>query len=623
MAGLAALAAGLGAAVTKTRQAASESPITNRFSRSAKVWRLSARNSARFAVSKVRGVGSPAERRAELDAQFAIRTAEDVAKELGEMKGVLMKAGQLVSFIFETLPEEAQAALATLQADAAPMAPTLAAGVVEAELGEPPERVFLDWGDLPVAAASIGQVHRAVTHDGRDVAVKVQYPGVHEAIESDLDAAEVMYGMFSAMMLKGLDVKGLVDELRDRMREELDYRLEAAQRRRSSQRCSPGTRGCASPSSCPNCRPPTCSRPSGSTACRSTSSGAWRAADTKQRAAEVIWRFAQRAVNRHGAFNGDPHPGNYKFHHDGSVTFLDFGLVKRWSPGEWDSLQPTLDAIIVHRDPERLVAAMEHAGFLRSGHGLDAAHVFDYVSSPYVPYLTDEFTFTRQWMIDTIGKIFDVQGPHADVIDAAQHAAELRHPRPRRVGRQRDPRQARRAWSVPGDAARVRRRRRARHRSRCGRSCVAPRHTPVTDPPDATRDHLGIVELAAVCARMRSHNLEWFARLAEWVTDTDDPALQRLFAEASHRHAWHAQLWAARTPHIPAGRASAVAPHTLSGQVSTPDRALGYRAALDELRAETEAIATRADTELDPSTHRTAALVTADLAALCKRLPPR
>ena len=143
------------------------------------------------------------------------------------MKGVLMKAGQLVSFIFEALPEDAQAALATLQADAAPMAPSLAAGVVTSELGNPPERVFLDWTDLPVAAASIGQVHRAITAGGLDVAVKVQYPGVGEAIESDLDAAEMMYAMFSAMMLKGLDAKAFVDELRARMREELDYELEA------------------------------------------------------------------------------------------------------------------------------------------------------------------------------------------------------------------------------------------------------------------------------------------------------------------------------------------------------------------------------------------------------------
>jgi predicted unusual protein kinase regulating ubiquinone biosynthesis (AarF/ABC1/UbiB family) len=416
-ASLVALAAALAAATVRARQAAAESPLTSRFSRTARVWKLSARNSARFAVTKVRGVGSPAERRAELDEQFAIRTAEDVAKQLGEMKGVLMKAGQLVSFIFETLPDEAQAALATLQADAEPMAPSLAAGVVEAELGAPPEQAFLDWTDLPVAAASIGQVHRAVTPDGIEVAVKVQYPGVNEAIESDLDAAEVMYAMFSAMMLKGLDAKGLVDELRARMREELDYDIEARNVAEFEQLFAghPWVR-------VPRLVPEFSTRRLLTTEwVEGISFDEFRrtaSPDTKQRAGEVIWRFAQHAVLRHGAFNGDPHPGNYKFHHDGSVTFLDYGLVKRWSPGEWETLQPTLEAIVVHRDPHRLVRAMEDSDFLRAGHGLDAELVYDYVSSPYEPYLTDEFTFSRQWMIDTIGKMFDVQGPHQPVIEA-------------------------------------------------------------------------------------------------------------------------------------------------------------------------------------------------------------
>jgi predicted unusual protein kinase regulating ubiquinone biosynthesis (AarF/ABC1/UbiB family) len=410
---LAALAVSVAAVTAKIRTAP---PVSGRLARSARVWRLSARNSARFALSKARGVGSPAERRAELDAQFAVRTAADVAKELGEMKGVLMKAGQMISFIFESLPDEAQAALATLQADAAPMAPSLAAGVITDSLGAPPEQIFLDWTDIPAAAASIGQVHRAVTTDGRTVAVKVQYPGVHEAIESDLDAAEVMYGMFSTLMLKGLDAKGLVDELRDRMREELDYCLEARNAIEFGELFAghPWVR-------IPHVVPELSTEKVLTTEwvdgmsfdeLRTTASRA-----TKQRAGEVIWRFAQHAVIRQGAFNGDPHPGNYKFHHDGSVTFLDYGLVKRWSPGEWESLQPTLDAVIVHRDPEMLVRAMELSGFLRPRHHLDPAHVYDYVSSPYVPYLTEEFTFTRQWMVDTIAKIFDVQGPHADVIE--------------------------------------------------------------------------------------------------------------------------------------------------------------------------------------------------------------
>src|SRR6188472_3146344 len=110
--------------------------------RSRRMWSMTARNGTRFAANRVRRVITPAERRAELDAQFAIRTAEDVARELGEMKGVLMKVGQLVSFIAEGLPDEAQQALAALQADAAPMAPSLAAAVIETELGAAPERIF-------------------------------------------------------------------------------------------------------------------------------------------------------------------------------------------------------------------------------------------------------------------------------------------------------------------------------------------------------------------------------------------------------------------------------------------------------------------------------------------------
>lgn len=416
VASLAALATALGAAVAKAK-GTPRPPVASRLGRTARVWKLSARNGTRFAVSKVRGIGSPEERRAELDEQFAIRTAEDVAKELGEMKGVLMKAGQLISFIFEALPDDAQAALATLQADAAPMSPTLAAGVVQTELGGPPERVFLDWTDLPVAAASIGQVHRAVTHDGRDVAVKVQYPGVHEAIETDLDAAEAMYAMFSAMMLKGLDAKGLVDELRSRMREELDYRIEARNVAEFTERFA-GHPWVRIPALVPELSTEKLLVTEWVDGLTFDQFRATASADTRQRAAEVIWRFAQHAIVRNRVFNGDPHPGNYKFHHDGSVTFLDFGLVKRWSPGEWESLVPTLDALIVRRDPEELVAAMESSGFLRSGHGLDPRLVFDYVSSPYVPYLTDEFTFTREWMRDTLAVIFDVQGPHQRVIEA-------------------------------------------------------------------------------------------------------------------------------------------------------------------------------------------------------------
>jgi len=199
----------------------------NRLDRQARVWRLSARRVVHWSVVKVRGRRATEADRARLEEGFAIRSAQDVAEVLGGMKGAIMKAGQMVSFIADGLPPEAQAALATLQADVPPMAPSLAEGVIRSELGADPHKLFLDWDPVPKAAASIGQVHRAVMPDGRIVAVKVQYPGVDKAIRSDLDNAELLYGMFASFALKNMDVRAMVDELRARMSDELDYRLEA------------------------------------------------------------------------------------------------------------------------------------------------------------------------------------------------------------------------------------------------------------------------------------------------------------------------------------------------------------------------------------------------------------
>src|SRR3954462_11689215 len=336
-----------------------------RLQRTVRVWRLTARNGVRYTVHRVRRRLAGGERRADMDDSFAIRTSEDVARELGQMKGALMKFGQLLSFIVEALPEEAQNALATLQSDAKPMSPALVQQVIVEELGRAPEQIFLDWQRLPVAAASVGQVHRAVTRDGRDVAVKVQYPGVAEAIDSDLDNVEAFYRLGTAFVLKGLDANGLVDEPRSRMREELDYELEARNQ----------TDFCEHFGGHPFVSIPPVD-PATSTGRVLTSAWVegmpWAAFEwvadepARQRAGESIWRFAQHAVHRLGAFNGDPHPGNYKFTAHGDVTFLDFGLVKRWTPGEWQQLAPSLDAIIVHRDPQRVVAEMEYIGFLRS-----------------------------------------------------------------------------------------------------------------------------------------------------------------------------------------------------------------------------------------------------------------
>ena len=385
-----------------------------RIRRTTRVWRLTARRSAHWAVVKVRGARATEEERARLEQQFAIRSAEDVARELGNMKGAIMKAGQMISFIADGLPPEAQAALATLQADVPPMAPSLAEQVIREELGDEPDRLFLDWNPIPTAAASIGQVHRAVMRDGREVAVKVQYPGVDRAIRSDLDNAEMLNAMVSAFAMRNLDVKALVDELRERMADELDYEHEA---RCQSEICSlfAGHPFIHVPAVVPEL------------SSRRVLTSEWvegmkwddflehASPEIRQRAGEVLFRFAQGSIHRNGVFNGDPHPGNYRFHKDGSVTFLDFGLVKRWSPGELEQLSPVLDALL-QRDEVGTVDAMVRAGFLRPDHGHDPYQVWEYVSGPYVPYLSESFTFTREWTAQQLGRLVDISGPYSEII---------------------------------------------------------------------------------------------------------------------------------------------------------------------------------------------------------------
>ncbi|MEA3021037.1 MAG: hypothetical protein QOI47_2561 [Actinomycetota bacterium] len=382
--------------------------------RSSRIWRLTTRRAVHWGVVRVRGAGRDAATRAALEEQFAIKTAEDVARELGNMKGAIMKAGQMFSFIAEGLPPEAQAALATLQADVPPMAPSLAEKVVLDELGQHPGTLFLSWDPVPVAAASIGQVHKAVLRDGREVAVKVQYPGVDKAIKGDLDNAELLYGMFSSFALRNMDVKAIVDELRERMGDELDYRIEARSQTEVAElyRGHPWIRIPAVVPEYSSQRVLTSEWVEGMRWDDLLETGS---DEVKQHAAEVLFRFAQGSISRHRLFNGDPHPGNYRFHHDGSVTFLDFGLVKRWTPGELEVMDPIMDATLA-QDPRAVVDAMVRAGFLPPDHGLDPQRVFDYVSAPYEPYMVETFTYTRPWLREMLGKMIDISGGNLEVI---------------------------------------------------------------------------------------------------------------------------------------------------------------------------------------------------------------
>ena len=158
----------------------------SRLGRIAPLARLALRIGGRYLARSPQLVFASVERRTELRHDLALRSAEEVAEELGYMKGVLMKVGQMASYVDEDMPQTFRTAMARLQHNAPPMSPTLAASVIVDELGDAPERVFARWDAWPFAAASIGQVHRAITRDGKAVAVKVQYPGIAQSITSDL-----------------------------------------------------------------------------------------------------------------------------------------------------------------------------------------------------------------------------------------------------------------------------------------------------------------------------------------------------------------------------------------------------------------------------------------------------
>ena len=413
----------LGAAVTAAAAARGRArrdgpPIrTSRASRTAALAGLGARSGATTAAHRARRVVAPPAARAGLDEAHALRTAAQVADTLGNLRGALMKLGQMASYLDEGLPEPLRVALSGLQQGAPPMSAELAASVVEQELGAPPARVFARWDPVPLAAASIGQVHRATTRDGREVAVKVQYPGVDDAIRADLGTAGTLFRGMS-LMYPGLDPGPVVAELQDRLLEELDYLHEADNQRHFADWYAghPFIHVPAVVDELTTARVLTTELVDGA---RFDEVVDWPQ-DVRDAAAEAIFRFVFRSIYRMHAFNGDPHPGNYLFHRDGSVTFLDFGLVKYFTAAETDVFGSMIRAIVLERDPAAFRAAVERAGLLPPGQPFSDADVAGYFSAFYELVREPEVKqVDGAYASELVRRTFDASGPHGPVMKVA------------------------------------------------------------------------------------------------------------------------------------------------------------------------------------------------------------
>jgi predicted unusual protein kinase regulating ubiquinone biosynthesis (AarF/ABC1/UbiB family) len=392
--------------------------VSSRNARLAELARLGASTAASTATHKAKRAVASAERREELDAAHQLRSAEQVAEALGHMKGALMKLGQMASYLDAGMPEPVREALAQLQSDAPPMSAELARATVEASLGRPVDELFAEWEDVPIASASIGQVHRATTTDGKPVAVKVQYPGVDEAIRADLDNAGLLFGAIG-MLFPGMEPKPLVEELRARLTEELDYRLEARNQAQFADeyRDHPFIH-------VPDVVPELCADRVLTTelvdgARFDEVKTGWSQAE-RDLAGETIYRFVFRSLYRMHAFNGDPHPGNYLFHPGGRVTFLDFGLVKHFDGPEIDVLARMVESIVLDQDIPAYRQAIADAGFLPLDAPFSEAAIEDYFGHFYDFVREDApMTITPEWSSESVRRFFDASGPHGEIMKAA------------------------------------------------------------------------------------------------------------------------------------------------------------------------------------------------------------
>ncbi|AWL86229.1 MULTISPECIES: ABC1 kinase family protein [Streptomyces] len=358
------------------------------------------------------------------------RTADQLFKTLGELKGGAMKLGQALSVFESALPEEIagpyRAALTKLQEAAPPLPARTVHGVLAERMGQDWREYFLEFEDTPAAAASIGQVHRAVWQDGRVVAVKVQYPGAGEALLSDL-AQLSRFARLLGPLVPGVDIKPLIKELRDRVSEELDYELEAqAQREHAAEFADD-----------PDVVIPQVVHQADQVLVTEWIDGiplsqviVEGTAEQRDRAGQLLARFLFSGPARTGLLHADPHPGNFRLlppaqnpaqdaeqpeEEDapaGSwrLGVLDFGTVDRLPGG----LPPTIGdslRMATEGDAARVYELLREENFVKESIDLDPDEVLDYLLPMIEPTQVEEFTFTRGWIRDQAARVADPRSP--------------------------------------------------------------------------------------------------------------------------------------------------------------------------------------------------------------------
>jgi predicted unusual protein kinase regulating ubiquinone biosynthesis (AarF/ABC1/UbiB family) len=338
---------------------------TGRVARTARVGGLVTGQGVRWAGMRAANRVRTPERAAAAEQERTAALVHELVDQLGRMRGAAMKVGQMISMVdFDGLPDdqrdELQQTLATLRDSIPPLPFTRLEKLLRKELGVPMRDVFSDFDERAFAAASIGQVHRARTLDGEEVVVKVQYPGVAEAVETDLRNAMLLVPLVKRLA-PGLDAKALGSEMRERIGEELDYELEAQNQRRI-ERLMRGHPFIYVPRVYTDL---STRRVLVSEYVEGERFEVVRRADESERDryGEIVFRFFFGVLYRDRIALGDPHPGNYLLRPDGRVCFLDFGLLRDIDAARVTA-EATISLAVREKDPAKLKDALIAGGYL-------------------------------------------------------------------------------------------------------------------------------------------------------------------------------------------------------------------------------------------------------------------